>query len=553
MPNPLQILRRKSAGSHLEDNCPQHTAQNNYPNTFSINVTATTATSISKSNSLSSLISRKSSTNRKHRQSSLPLPIRRPGLNHNGSSPSERQPLKEKNESRFRRLKLRTPHLSAPATSRSVESTTTAKLRIDSSQEDTATTATKERLKLRVPMPLDPPDDNLQFEKAYQREGRKSVLSSLGSQAMGKKDKMENKIGTRRWTFSYQYPSNNHQPGYQDTTSGAAFSPYVLPQAHVHEDNPLSNPDRVEAVARTTKSRTMIPIPTSASTPYFTKIEAGHKRHSLSSWVSHNGRLNNRILSSRFPREETAIEKGPADDTQQNPMARKVQTRAHATRNPRRLPQLPTEKGSRLSGTVASLDGMRNKMPQPVDNVEPRRFYWTGKSSEALKKSSYDKNPTLPPIHQPDEIIYRRTSRTHTLTSTRTRELRRRTCADRMAQQQTSRLSEAQPQEEDNELSHPLHQVSQSQPIQYWLGRFVTLTNAFHYEDSFNQPDTATGFGMLSSYSRPDRSAERNSANYRIKRAFMVLENACLTEEASQSLRTFQSEYIVVKGDRWMG
>lgn len=121
-----------------------------------------------------------------------------------------------------------------------------------------------------------------------------------------------------------------------------------------------------------------------------------------------------------------------------------------------------------------------------------------------------------------------------------------------MAQPQTPPLNETQPQEEDDKPTHPLHQVSQAQPIQYWLGRFVTLTNAFHYEDSFNQPDTTTGFGMLSSYSRPDGSAERNLANYRVKRAFMVLENACLTEEASRSLRAFQSEYIGVKGDRWM-
>ncbi|EYE92632.1 uncharacterized protein EURHEDRAFT_415413 [Aspergillus ruber CBS 135680] len=119
-----------------------------------------------------------------------------------------------------------------------------------------------------------------------------------------------------------------------------------------------------------------------------------------------------------------------------------------------------------------------------------------------------------------------------------------------MAQPQTAPLSETQPQEEP---IHPLHQVSQAQPIQYWLGRFVTLTNAFHYEDSFNQPDTTTGFGMLSCYSRPDGIAERNLANYRVKRAFMVLENACLTEEASRSLGAFRSEYIGVKGDRWMG
>ncbi|OJJ84850.1 uncharacterized protein ASPGLDRAFT_1517131 [Aspergillus glaucus CBS 516.65] len=555
MPNPLQILRKKSTGSHHEDNCPQHTAHNNHPNTYAINFTTTTTTSISKSNSLSSILSLKSSSNRKHRHSSLPLPIKRPGLNHNGSSPSERQPLKETNKSRLQRLKLRAPRLSAPASSKSVETTTIAKLRIDSNQEDTTTT-TKARVKSRPPTPLDLPDEDLCSQKAYQREGRKSVLSSLGRRAMGKeKDKMENNnTGTRRWSFSYQYSSNNKQSGYHDTASGTDNSSYVPPQAYVHEDEPLSNPDCVESVARTTKSRTMIPIPTSASTPSFTKIEEGRKRHSLSSLVSPNGRLSSRVLSSRFPRKEATIEEGQADDIQQIPMARKVQFKAHATSNPRPLPQLPKEKGSRLSGTFASLDEMTNKMPEPMDNVEPRRFYWTRRSSETLKKPSYDTNPTMPPIYAHlDEPSYRRTNRTHTLTSTRTQERSgHSTRADRMAQPQAPPLGESQPHEEDDEPTHPLHQASQAQPTQYWLGRFVTLTNAFHYEDSFNQPDTTTGFGMLSSYSRPDGSAERNLANYRVKRAFMVLENACLTEEASRSLRAFQSEYIGVKGDRWM-
>ncbi|RHZ60591.1 uncharacterized protein CDV56_108198 [Aspergillus thermomutatus] len=95
-------------------------------------------------------------------------------------------------------------------------------------------------------------------------------------------------------------------------------------------------------------------------------------------------------------------------------------------------------------------------------------------------------------------------------------------------------------------------QVSEAQPRQYWLGRFMTLTNAFHYEDSFNEPDIATGFGMLSSYSRPLAQPDANLANYRVKRAFMVLENVCVTEEATASLREFRDEYVAIHGDRWM-
>jgi hypothetical protein len=90
-------------------------------------------------------------------------------------------------------------------------------------------------------------------------------------------------------------------------------------------------------------------------------------------------------------------------------------------------------------------------------------------------------------------------------------------------------------------------------PEGYWLGRFMTLTNAFHYEDSFNEPDIATGFEMPSSYSRPFQgSDDGDMAGYRVKRAFMVLENLCVTEEASASLREFRDAYIRRFGDRWM-
>ncbi|KAL6231168.1 hypothetical protein BDW75DRAFT_233825 [Aspergillus navahoensis] len=76
-------------------------------------------------------------------------------------------------------------------------------------------------------------------------------------------------------------------------------------------------------------------------------------------------------------------------------------------------------------------------------------------------------------------------------------------------------------------------QVETAMPQAYWLGRFVTLTNAFHYEDSFNEPDIATGFEMPSSYSRPfQASDDGDMAAYRVKRAFMVLENCCTPSNA---------------------
>lgn len=94
--------------------------------------------------------------------------------------------------------------------------------------------------------------------------------------------------------------------------------------------------------------------------------------------------------------------------------------------------------------------------------------------------------------------------------------------------------------------------VSEAQPRQYWLGRLVTLSNAFHYEDSFNAPDVATGFGMRSKFSGPRSYSAMDSSKYRIKRAFMVLERACLTDEAKQSFRVFRDEYVSQYGYRWM-
>lgn len=78
----------------------------------------------------------------------------------------------------------------------------------------------------------------------------------------------------------------------------------------------------------------------------------------------------------------------------------------------------------------------------------------------------------------------------------------------------------------------------------------MTLTNAFHYEDSFGEPDIATGFGMLSSYSRPLGGSDGGLASYRVKRAFMVLENVCVTEEANESLRRFREKYLREYGTR---
>ncbi|KAL3475309.1 hypothetical protein BJX99DRAFT_230032 [Aspergillus californicus] len=96
-------------------------------------------------------------------------------------------------------------------------------------------------------------------------------------------------------------------------------------------------------------------------------------------------------------------------------------------------------------------------------------------------------------------------------------------------------------------------QVETAMPQAYWLGRLSNLKDVFHYEDSFGVPDDLTGFKMSSSYSRPFQgSNESNMDGFRVKRAFMALENLCATAEASASLLEFRDAYIRCKGDRWM-
>lgn len=81
----------------------------------------------------------------------------------------------------------------------------------------------------------------------------------------------------------------------------------------------------------------------------------------------------------------------------------------------------------------------------------------------------------------------------------------------------------------------------------------MTLTNAFAYEDSFHGPDPTTGFEMLGAFSRPVAQGRLDAENSRVKRAFIVLENVCVTEEAAMSLRRFREVYVAQYGDRWMG
>ncbi|KLJ13638.1 hypothetical protein EMPG_09396 [Blastomyces silverae] len=96
--------------------------------------------------------------------------------------------------------------------------------------------------------------------------------------------------------------------------------------------------------------------------------------------------------------------------------------------------------------------------------------------------------------------------------------------------------------------------VTTAQPRQYWLGRFSTLVNAFHHEDSFKEEsDAATGYDSSAApaYYYITSSSTATLNDQRTKRAFVFLENACSTAEARVSFLEFRDAYSKCLGNRW--
>ena len=592
----LQVLGKSTFGGNQawennedKDN-PAWSDHQQTSHTCSINVT----TSMPRSNpiSLSPPGERISSSHdnrayQSYRYVSMPLPTEQHQYQHRhapreskelgpSGKPSERS--EEKSKSRVRRFKLRAPRLSTP--SKSSETATKPGPRVFSTQEYT----TSFKSQSRIPTPTKSPDGGLYSHKIYQKEGRRSVLSSLGRRYTSlKKNFDKDQVNIKRSISTKKtlreprnlIAENNKQAGDDDHGPKTVASSYVpQPAAHVDQGESLSNS---VSVAHTTRSQTMIPIPAAGPTSCSDVAEAGRRRQSLP-LASYSKRRPARSLTTRLTRgSPTTKENGLEDATQssefpnqeENPMVRKVRI-SRASR--RVLSKKSTEKEPQQSDTSAP--GLRkpNPMYKPIDNVRPGRFRWT-KSFESMKKSVQNTNTAAMQATQSNEdqpLSENQINRATITLSPKQEKGRRKDYNKRMVQdpEPTNSTKAPNPMEDENtqkkktrkkyarpeltENTDSFHQVSHSQPSQYWLGRFVTLTNAFHYEDSFHQPDIATGFSMSSSYSRPLGSTEKNMPNYRIKRAFMILENACLTEEAIKSLQDFRNEYVAIHGNRWM-
>lgn len=92
-------------------------------------------------------------------------------------------------------------------------------------------------------------------------------------------------------------------------------------------------------------------------------------------------------------------------------------------------------------------------------------------------------------------------------------------------------------------LTTGVHQVTECQPEQYWLGRFSTLINSLQYEEAFNETDPLIG------YRAPARTKFLRSCGiegieeFNVKRVFTALERVCKTAEAKRSLHDFKDAY----------
>lgn len=83
----------------------------------------------------------------------------------------------------------------------------------------------------------------------------------------------------------------------------------------------------------------------------------------------------------------------------------------------------------------------------------------------------------------------------------------------------------------------------------------MTLTNAFYFEDTFNESDIASGINNGPSHSPPPLLSvddDDDLTHARVRRAFYMMEKVCATEDARRSLQCFRSEYVARFGSRWL-
>ncbi|KAL4793805.1 hypothetical protein BDV19DRAFT_209366 [Aspergillus venezuelensis] len=369
----------------------------------------------------------------------------------------------------------------------------------------------------RVPTPTEKPKDDLYSHSMYQREGRRSVLSPLRAWDIS---------NTKTRKAGRQVDNHNNNTSERLTRP---FSVIGRPSAHRNDGRKV----QTQAQAQ--------PLPKAQARPQ-TQAQAHNqtgkerdKRHSVSHlqsqprfYQAHSNRIAFLGTTTRAETRTTMasprrirLTKGFEDLKAQDPQRTKLPMLKH---NLGSSPRKPPSQMQKIYHPQANLHGLELELDLEHEQAK--------ENDSPVYRPSWSQNPTpippLPPLPPPPP----RREPYHTVYI-------------------PARIPTRLPS--PKRRPSPGTQVETAMPQGYWLGRLMTLTNAFHYEDSFHAPDIATGFEMPSAYCRPlQGSNDGDSAAYRVKRAFMVLENLCVTDVASKSLRGFRDAYSRQFGNRWM-
>lgn len=502
-------------------------------------------------------------TNKPWRHVSLPLPAQLS----QGTKTRSKEKEGERSKSQARLLNFHAPRLSLP---------------LKRSQ-----TATMSGSYSRIPTPTKPPQGDAYSHTVYQEEGRRSVLSSHGRRYTGlqktttaEKEQQNNNMERKKTVSDKKVQdAGGHDPCSYPGPGPAAAASSSVPRQTGREDIPNNHITHSAVQNTISRSHTMLPVrestvPSSSIPGHSMSEQPKYKRRRSLPPYSHSGsgqrptqtQGGSSALTSKIPPGRSRPRPGAEDGSrilsqiaeyEESEMPRKSRVR-DSIGDSSSAQQRPGTNRQPASGTFASRQHEPNRPENQSTAARERSSRRLGRAERMTQRATVNNMTVEPSYTVPLHIVNETERRFHEFKGAETRQQPSRSPPRPLPSlviDENDPRGYWYPDLEQRRARSPtrfLHQVADHQPRQYWLGRFMTLVNAFHFEDSFNQPDEATGFGMISSFSRPLGSAERLS-DYRIKRAFMVLENACVSYAATQSFQAFKNEYILMYGDRWMG
>ncbi|KAL3460536.1 hypothetical protein BJX64DRAFT_290186 [Aspergillus heterothallicus] len=391
----------------------------------------------------------------------------------------------------------------------------------------------------RIPTPTKPPKDNLYSHSVYQTEGRRSVLSPVKRRStiahqegsyMDPNDGIETRLpatqgypAAQRQIFMFrkpaaEYKGNRNHKFERNMTPAPTQGLMPMRKVRVRRDG-----TRTAQYLIPRYCHDQFPADATATTAESTSKMTSPKRLKLTQAFEDLKKLHENPRT-KLPMFKQSLKASPSTPAAAWRQTLQMQTQTHGQTKEKDAPA--TCLADLQLGSSSIYRNVDNSTPKTTGTA-PSKLPLASSSSSARRKTQGDKmvSSLLQPMCPQNNPFSPKVQRS---------------CLEPRRSMLTG---------------HPnsCPQVETAMPSQYWLGRFMTLTNAFHYEDSFGEPDIATGFEIPSSFSRPFQGSDDGDlAAYRVKRAFMVLENMCATEEAGESLREFREGYIRRFGDRWM-